>query len=89
MLILVDSKRSNRQPVALLKRADMTIEIVRMRSMVGTVPERRTRNAMLRAKAGARRARQADPHVREGEGVCSHAFLKSANGCSINFIFFP
>lgn len=67
MLILVDNRRNDRQPMLLLKQADGTTKAVRMQRTVGGVCKGCTRNAMLRAsKAIASRAQWAKPHVRDG-----------------------
>lgn len=47
MLILVDNKRSDRQPMPLLKRAHVATETVRRPIVVGMVCEGRARNAVV------------------------------------------
>lgn len=68
MPIPVVNRRSDRQPMPLLNRADVTAETVRAHSTVGTVSEGRARTAVLpTSKSGARRAHQAEPQVRARE----------------------
>lgn len=69
MPIPVDNKRSGRQQMPLLKRADVTAQTVREQStVVGAVGEGCARNAVLpTSEAGARRAHRAEPQVREEE----------------------
>lgn len=70
MPILVDNEKGDRQPMPLLKRANLTTEMVRTQSTVGKVRERRARNAVLRnSNAGERRAHQADSHFARDRDV--------------------
>lgn len=46
MLILVDDKRSDRQPILLLKQADVTTETAREQSTVSRMYEGCARNAV-------------------------------------------
>lgn len=60
------NEESDRLSVAQLKRVNVTAETVRRQSTVVRVCDRSVSNAVLRAsKAGAGRARQADPEVRQ------------------------
>lgn len=77
MLILVGNKRNDRQPMPVLKRADVTTETVRVLSTVGTMYERCARNSTWQTPvAKARHAHRAEPQVCEGEGRDACTFLK-------------
>lgn len=61
----------------LLKQANVTTEVVRVLSTIGTVHEGCVRNAALQtSEAGARRTYWAEPRVRDGEGRGAHELLK-------------
>lgn len=77
MPLLVENEKSAKQPVLLLKRANVTTGVVRMQSTVGTLCEGRVRNAVFRAsEARAMCVHRAEPHVCEGEGIGAHTLLK-------------